>query len=380
MSNATHALPHPSYHRTWIEVSLGAVGENVHRFRELVGPGVEIMPCVKANAYGHGAVDVARAALAAGATRLVVATCLEGQELRDAGLTCPIHILGASLPEEIGPAIDSHLTLSLHELELARLVSLEAVRAGRTVRVHLKIDTGMGRLGILPEEAPDAAAQLAALPGLELEGLFMHFADAGDEAYSLHQLARFNDAIAALKTAGVTVPLIHAASSSAAVLYPQARFDIIRPGCATYGYHSPGWLKARFPVAPALAWRCVVVQLKDYPPGRHLGYNRTFTTRRPTRVAVLPVGYADGYLREFSNRADVLIHGRRAPVVGMISMDYTMVDATDLPEVHVGSHVALIGADGAERVTVEELAEHANTIPYCITSGIGRRAGRCTVA
>lgn len=377
MPDPITSLHHPSHHRTWIEVNLAAIRENIRRFRNLCENGAEVMPCVKADAYGHGAVAVSRAALEAGATRLVVATCLEGEDLRAAGIECPVHILGASLPEEIPCAIEADLTLSIHDIELARLISLEAVTHDKTVPVHFKIDTGMGRLGIMPEDAAEAAAQVAALPNIELEGLFMHFADAGDEAYSLRQLERFNDAIAVLEQAGVTVPLKHAASSSAAILYPDAHFDLIRPGCSVYGYHSPGWLGERFPVVSALSWRCVVVQLKDYPPGKHLGYNRTFTTRRPTRVAVLPVGYADGYHRHFSNRADVLIHGRRAPVVGMISMDYAMVDVTDLPEVHVGSHVTLIGAEKSDRITVEELAKHADTIPYCITTGLGLRPGRC---
>lgn len=372
-------LSHPSYHRSWIEVDLNAIQENFRRFQALVGPTVAIMPEIKADAYGHGAVAVGKTLLEAGAERLVVATCLEGEELRSAGITAPIHILGASLPEEVPYAIAKDLSLSLHEMELATIISLEAVKQNKTAVVHLKIDTGMGRLGILPEEAPRAALQIARLPNLKLEAVFMHFADAGDESYSLYQLKRFHDAYCHLAEAGVHVPLRHAASSVAAILYPESHFDMIRPGAGIYGFHSPAWIAQRFPVVPALSWKCVVIQTKDYPPGSHLGYNRTFTTRRPTRVAVLPVGYADGYLREFSNRADVLIQGRRAPVVGMISMDYTMVDVTDLPEVAVGSEVTLIGENGGDRITVEELAAHANTIPYVITTCLGRRPGRCYV-
>ncbi len=372
-------LSHPSHHRSWIEVDLDAIAENVRRFQTLVGDGGEVMPCVKADAYGHGAVAVARSAVAAGATRMVVATCLEGEELRAAGITVPVHILGASLPEEVAPALAADLCLSLHDMDLARLVGLEAVKKNKVAAVHLKIDTGMGRLGILPEAAASAARQIAELPGVELAGVFMHFADAGDEAYSRQQLVRFNDARRVLTEAGVKAPRAHAAGSAAAILYPAARFRMIRPGAGIYGYHAPAWLGERFPLRPALSWKCVVVQLKDYPQGSSLGYNRTFTTRRPTRVAVLPVGYGDGYLRGFSNKADVLIRGRRAPVVGMISMDYVLADVTDLPEVQVGSEVTLIGADGGDRVTVEELAAHAGTIPYCITTGLGRRPGRCYV-
>lgn len=369
-------LRHPSYHRCWVEVDLGAIAENARRFIDLVGPETGLMPEVKADAYGHGAIAVSRALLDAGARRLAVATVLEGEELRVAGITAPVHILGASLPEEIVPALENDLTLSLHDMGLAELIGLEAVRLGKTAPVHLKVDTGMGRLGVLPENVVAAATRIISLPGLSLEGVFMHFADAADEAYSTHQLERFNRALAALAEAGIDVPIRHAASSIAAVLYPESRFDIIRPGAGIYGFHSPAWVGDEFPVLPAMSWYCVIIQVKDYPAGLSLGYNRTFTTHRPTRIAVLPVGYADGYMLGFSNKADVLINGRRAPVVGMISMDYAMVDVTEMPEAVVGTGVVLMGEDRDERITVEELARHAGTIPYAITTCLGRRPGR----
>ncbi len=370
-------LHHPSHHRSWIEVDLAAIAHNVARFCELIGGRGLVMPAIKADAYGLGAVQVAPAALAGGAARLAVATCMEGEELRAAGITAPIQILGASLPEEVERLVANDLIPSIHDLDLARLVSLEAVKQEKLVPVHLKIDTGMGRLGVLPHETVHAAAVIHDLPNIEIEGLFMHFAEPADEAYSLQQLKRFNEGRHLLEESGVRVPLRHAASSAAALLYPESRFDMIRPGAGTYGFLSPTWLQEKINLRPALAWRCVVVQLKDYPPGSSLGYNRTFTTRRPTRVAVLPVGYADGYLRKFSNRAHVLIHGRRAPVVGMISMDYTMVDVTEFPDIAVGTEVTLIGQDGDHKVTLEELADYADTIPYAITTGLGGRPGRC---
>jgi alanine racemase len=372
-------LPHPSHHRSWIEVDLDAIRENVRRFRELAGEEGGVMPAVKADAYGHGAVAVTREALAAGAARVAVATCEEGEELRAAGIDAPVLILGASLPEEVPRAVGHGLGLGIHDLEIARLASLEAMRQGRRAVLHLKVDTGMGRLGILPENAVRAAREIAGLPNVVLEGVYMHFADATDEAYSREQLRRFRSATEALVASGVRPPLLHAANSAGAILYGDARFDLIRPGAGVYGYHNPGWLRGRFPLEPALSWRCAIVQIKDYPPGSHLGYNRTFTTRRPTRVAVLPVGYADGYLRGFSNRADVLVAGRRAPVVGLISMDYAMADVTEIPDIHKGSVVTLLGRDGAEAVTAEELAGHAGTVPYFITTGLGRRPGRLYV-
>lgn len=370
-------LKHPSLHRSWIEIDLSAIADNVGFFRERMGPECLIMPAVKADAYGHGAVRTARAVLAGGAARLAVATCLEGQVLREAGIGVPIQILGASLPEEVGTAVKYNLTLSLHELEIARLVSIAAVKEERTVPVQFKIDTGMGRLGILPEKAVAAAREVFALPALRFEGVFMHFADAADEAYSHFQIGRFNQACAALERAGVAGFIRHAASSVAALLYPEARFDMIRPGAGIYGYHSPAWLKKDFPVKPAMAWRSAIIQIKDYPPGSNLGYNHTFTTRRPTRVAVLPVGYADGYRREFSNRAEVLIRGRRAPVVGIVSMDYAMADVTEIrEELAPGTVATLLGEDGDDCISPEEMAEWGMTIPYCLTSGISSRVGR----
>lgn len=372
-------LPHPSLHRSWVEIDVSAIADNVRHYRRLVGPDRLIMPAVKANGYGHGAVMAARAALAGGADRLAVATCREGQELRDAGIGVPIQILGAMLPEEVSPAVKYNLTISLHDIDIARLAALEAADGDAIAPVHLKIDTGMGRLGVAPEKAAAAAAYVARLPGLRLEGVFMHFADPADEQYSRFQLGRFAKARQAIRDAGVGGFLVHAASSDAAVLYPESYFDMIRPGAGIYGYLSPSWIREGVPLRHVMTWKSAVIQLKDYPAGSNLGYSRTFTTRRPTRVAVLPLGYADGYRREFSNKAQVLIRGRRAPVVGIVSMDYAMVDVTDLDDIEVGAVATLLGPDRDDVISTEEMAEWGGTIPYCITTGIGGRVGRLYV-
>lgn len=371
-----NTLAHPSLHRTWVEIDLRAIRENTAFFRRLIGPDRMLMPAVKADAYGHGAVESARAALKGGADRLAVATCLEGQTLREAGIGVPIQVLGAAFPEEVRMAVRYNLTLSIHDMYIAQLIALAAVESERQVPVQFKIDTGMGRLGILPENAAAAAAEVAGLPGLHFEGVFMHFADAGDDAYSRWQMAEFDRACRELENAGVRGFLRHAASSGAAILYPEAHYDLIRPGCGIYGYHSPAWLAKEHPLRPAMSWRSAIIQIKEYPAGRNLGYNRTFTTRRPTRVAVLPVGYADGYRREFSNRAEVLIRGRRFPVVGVVSMDYAMVDITEVDDVDIGTVATLLGADRDGLIAPEEMAEWGATIPYCLTTGVGRRVGR----
>lgn len=377
---AAGAVPHPSYARSWLEVDLTAIAENLRAFQGLVGPAVGVIPAVKADAYGHGASTVAATLMAAGAAGVAVATVLEAEDLRRDGFAGPIQLLGAILPEEVPGAVANDIIVSLHDIDGAAALDAEAERQGRTaadpVEIHLKIDTGMGRLGILPPDAVAAAERIAALPRLRLGAVFMHFADAGDDAYSRQQLFRFHDACNQLAEAGIEPPLRHAANSAAAILYPEAHFDRIRPGAGIYGFHSPSWTRDLLELRPALSWRCQVIQLKDYPPGSNLGYNRTFTTRRPTRVAILPVGYGDGYLRALSNRAEVLIGGRRAPVVGMISMDYSMADVTELPGVAVGDVVTLLGHDGGHWVTLEDLALWADTIPYTLTTGLGLRPAR----
>ncbi|MCL2001561.1 MAG: alanine racemase [Planctomycetes bacterium] len=367
---------HPSLRRIWAEVNLSAIADNVRYFRGIIGPDRLLMPAVKADAYGHGAEPVARAVLAGGADRLAVATCLEGQSLREAGIGISIQVLGALLPEEVRTAIKYDLTLSIHEPETAGFVSREAALAGKVVPVHVKIDTGMGRLGILPENAVKAAREASGLPGLRLEGVFMHFADAGDEAYSRFQLAGFNQACSAIEQAGISGFVRHAANSAASLLYPEARFDMIRPGAGIYGYHSPGRLRKDFTLRPALSLKSAVIQVKSYPAGSSLGYGRTFTTSRPTRIAILPLGYADGYRREFSNRAEVLIRGMRAPVVGMVSMDYAMADVTSIGDIPPGTEATMLGEDGGDRIWPEELAEWGETIPYCLTTGLGKRVDR----
>ncbi|MCD7895745.1 MAG: alanine racemase [Planctomycetaceae bacterium] len=372
-------LHHPTLHRTWTEVALGAIRHNIELFREWVGPGCVVMPTLKADAYGHGSVPVARAATRAGAERLAVATCLEGQVLREAGIGVPIHILGATLPEEVEAAVRLGLTLSIHEMHIAELAAIAAHRHGRTVPVHCKIDTGMGRLGILPDDAVRLVTAVAALPGLQVEGLFMHFAEAGDAEFSQKQIDEFEQVTARLRAAGLDGLVRHASSTAAVVRYPEANFDMVRPGSGVYGYIAPAEMAGEMPLRQALSWKSSVIQVKEYPAGHTLGYDRTYTTSRPTRVAILPVGYADGYRRENSNRAMVLIRGQRAPVVGRVSMDYTMVDVTELPDIAVGAVATLLGPDRDDRITTEELADWGNTIPHCVTTGISPRVGRVYV-
>lgn len=369
---------HPSLNRSWVEINLDAVMENVRKFKNLVGSNVEIMHAVKANGYGHGAVEISRAALSAGASRLGVGNCHEGEELRASGIAAPIQVLGALLPEEVEDAVEANLTLSIHDIDIARLISLAAVRQEKQTKVHIKIDTGMGRLGILPEDIEETLAEIKTFPGLDIEGIFTHFSEAEDKEYSLSQISLFSEVTERLAKKGFNFFLKHAANTTAAVLFPQSHYDMIRPGIGIYGMHSLSRLNREFPLRPVLTWRCLVVQIKDYPEGCFLGYNRTFKTKRRSRVAILPIGYADGYRRGFSNKADVLIAGKRCPVIGSVSMDYTMVDVTELDEnnICVGSTATLLGQDNEENISAEELSSLLpDAIPYEITSCIGDRVG-----
>ncbi|MHC4870729.1 MAG: alanine racemase, partial [Planctomycetota bacterium] len=369
---------HPSLNRSWVDIDLDAVCLNTASFRKLVGSDVEIMHAVKANGYGHGAVEVAKAALSAGVNRLGVGNCQEGEELRSGSIAAPIQVLGALLPEEVEYAVEFNLTPSIHNLEIARLISLAAVRQEKTVKAHIKVDTGMGRLGILPDKIAEILAEINDYPALEIDGIFTHFSEAEDEKFCLEQIESFSNIINVLEGKGFKFAVKHAANTTAAVLYPQSHFDMIRPGIGIYGVHNLPEFDEKFPLQPVLSWRCLVVQVKDYPQGSFLGYSRTFKTERNSRIAILPIGYADGYRRGFSNKADVIISGERCPVVGSVSMDYTMVDVTDLAEdkVKVGSTVTLLGQDRGKIITANELAGLlGDAIPYEITSCIGDRVG-----
>jgi alanine racemase len=371
--------------RSWLEIDLDAITANTGRFRELGGGRVQVFAVVKADGYGHGAVEVSKAALAGGATRLAVADVREALELRRAGLAAPVHILGAILPAEVDTVVEHGLIASVHGPELLIPLSRAAVRQGKLAVVHLKIDSGMGRLGIFPREALSVGETVRRLPGLHREGVYTHVSQPDDAAYTLAQLQTFDDVCRALTQASMPVPVRHAANSRTALCFPSAHYDALRPGLGLYGLCDDPAFRQKFPLRPALSWRTLVVHVKSYPPGHTLGYNRTFTTTRWTRVALLPVGYADGYRRSLSNRAQILVHGKRAPVIGMVSMDWTMADVSDMVGVEAGSVATLVGADGEERITIEDLASWMpGVIPYEIVTTLGgrnvRRYGSCNRA
>ncbi len=364
-------------------IDVDAVAANLGAVRSVLRPGVALLAVVKADAYGHGSIQVSRALMAAGADALGVAFVEEGVLLRRAGgLRAPILVMGPA-PAHAAEAILEHdLTpVVSDDLPLAERLSGLAVRAGRTVDVHLKVDTGMARLGVPPGDASAWAAKLARLPGLRLAGLMSHFADAEAEEPDLarEQLARFREADRALRAAGLDPGRRHLANSAGLLALPEAQLDLVRPGILLYGYAPSPRLASRLPLRPALTLRTRIAALRGVARGQGVSYGHTFVAARDLRVATLPVGYADGVRRCLSNRGEVLVHGRRAPILGRVCMDMTLVDVSAVPEAALGDEAVLIGRQGDEAITAEDVAAAAGTISYEVLTGIGPRIPRVYV-
>ncbi len=336
------------------------------------------MAVVKANAYGHGATGVTRALVRSGVSRFAVVSVEEGVTLRQAGINAPIVVLGALFPEQIPDLIAHQLTPVISDAAILPTLSQAAAALNGPYPVHLKIETGMGRLGLSIDDLR-AVAQSPHLQGpLQLEGLMTHLADTDGptEDTTSRQLSVFQEAVTRLTGQGCAVPLLHAANSAGLVRFPEARFSLVRPGIMLYGYHSlPDSVPAP-QLKPVLSLRTAIAQLRTVSPGRPVSYNGTFVATRPTRVAVLPIGYADGYSRRLSNRGKVLIHGRRVPIIGVVCMDMTLVDVTDLDDPRVGDEVVLIGRQGHDMIGADEIADWTGTISYEVLCSIGPRVPR----
>ena len=358
-----------------LRTNLAAVGAHLRAARNSAKPPPRICLAVKANAYGHGAVPVARAALQAGVSMFGVATVDEGVELREAGIKEPILLFGLPLPEEAPAIAAAGLTPLCGDAALGRDLARAAAAAGRTVEVHLKIDTGMERIGCRPQEAAAIAEQLRGLAGLRLTGLCTHFARSSevDQEYSRAQLAAFHDAIAAIPNRDRL--LLHTANSGAIVGLPESHLDMVRLGVIAYGYYPGDDLPRPIAVQPVMELATHLVYLKRVPAGTGISYGHTHRTAADTVIATLPAGYADGYPRLLSNRAKVMIRGRRYPVVGRICMDQFLVDLGPRPDAARYDRAVLIGPDPAGP-DAAELAALIGTIPYEITSAISARVPR----
>ncbi len=321
---------------------------------------------------------MARAALESGAVWLAVNRSGEGTALRRAGIGAPILVMGYSPAASVTAAVEDDLALTVTDLALAEALSAAAGRAGKTVRVHVKVDTGMGRFGMAPEEVVDFACALGRLPGLALDGLFTHFAvaDQADKSYTRRQFAVYCQVLAALEAAGIRVPVRHAANSAAALDLPEMHLDAVRVGIALYGLHPSQEVEPAVALRPALALKSRVAQVRRLPAGSSISYGRTFITERPSTVALISCGYGDGYARLNSNRGAVLVGGERAPIRGRVCMDQFVVEVPDGAEALRNDEVVLIGQQGDERLSAEEVASWAETINYEITTQLLPRVPR----
>jgi alanine racemase len=365
-------------HLTWVEVDLDAIAHNARGLKACAGEGTELMAVVKANAYGHGAVPVARTALENGASRLAVNRVLEGVALRQAGLTAPILILGYSLPGEAETIVRWDLTPTVTTVEGALALSAMSDRQGKVIPIHVKVDTGMGRFGLLPDEVVAFVRRIAELPGLKLEGLFTHFAvaDSADKTYTRRQFDLYMGVVGQLEAAGFAVPLRHVANSAATLDLPEMHLDMVRCGIALYGLRPSDDVEPAIPLKPAMALKSRVARVRTLPPGASISYGCTYTTTRPTPVALVPVGYGDGCHRILSNKGSVLIGGKRAPIVGRVCMDQFVADVTDIEGVRQDDEVVVLGRQGAEEISAEEVAALAGTINYEVVTSILPRVTR----
>ncbi len=351
-----------------------------HNFNEVLrrAEGRKILAVVKAQAYGHGALRVSRHLLELGAGMLGVALIEEGRELRAAGIESPILVMGAVLPEQAAEIAELGLTPVVYDMAVARAVSEAAQRFKKKIPVHVKIDTGMGRIGVNYAGAEEFIADLARLNGIEVQGIMTHFADADlrDKRFAAEQMDRFGCVLKKLDARGISIPLRHAANSAAVLDFRKALFTMIRPGLMIYGYNPLEGAGIDADLRPVLSLVTRIAFLKKVPPGVPISYGRTFVTKRESMIATIPIGYADGYNRALSNRGEAIVRGIRVPVAGRVCMDMTMLDVTDVPGVNAGDEVILIGNQENERITAYDIAAKTGTIPYEVLCGISSRVPR----
>lgn len=364
---------------TVVEVDLDAIKHNIGQFRRHLSSGIKIMAIVKADAYGHGAVSVAKTALSSGADWLGVAFLDEALELRAAGIKAPILVMGYTPPRGISVGIEEEISLTISSLETAEMIARHVQEKGKKAQVHLKVDTGMSRLGLALEEVIPTVEKLKAIQGLQLQGLFTHFAtaDEKDKTQTRKQYRRFSKIIAQLRNRGITIPVIHTSNSAATIDLPEYAHSMVRIGIGMYGYYPSADVNQQaVRLQPALSLKTRIVHLKRPPAGEGVSYGRTYLSDGTRWIATLPIGYADGYSRLLSSRGEVLVKGRRVPIVGRICMDQLMVDVTEVMPVALNEEVVVYGRQGTEAIFASEIATLLSTIPYEVTCMINRRVPR----
>ena len=357
---------------TWLEIDLDTIGYNIREVQQHLEDSTDIMAIVKADAYGHGAVEVSKLAIQKGVRWLGVATVEEGVRLREEGIDINILILGTVLSNQIEDVVAHNLTPTVYSYDLAKRLN----QLNQKIKIQLKIDTGMGRIGLLVDEAVTEIKKIANLPNIIIEGIFTHFAVADENReYTKEQLTNFNQIIADLEKEGIDIPIKHAANSAAIIDFPKAYFNLVRMGIVMYGLYPDSKLSSKMNkiirLRPAMVWRARIVHIKELDKGKSISYGCTYTTTRKTKIATLPVGYHDGYSRRLSG-GSVLVNGQRREILGRVCMDQMMIDVTDI-DVKVGDIVTLLGRDNEEVISTEELADKVGTINYEIISRVGPR-------
>ena len=378
-----------AHHRaTRAEINLKAFKHNLQNLKTVLGSKTDIMAVIKADAYGHGALPCAKAAIESGVGYLGAGVIEEGIELRKNGIKGPVLILGGIFPDEVTDLVHHNLSTILHTPHLAEALSKEGKKQGKTVNIHIKVDTGMNRLGVLPENLLALTEKISSLPNLKIEALSTHFSSADDEDLTItnQQIELFKKALNKLKKTGIIPPLTHLANTSALFRFTESHSKMVRPGLILYGALPSPILN---PVVenfcrnenlenfePVMQWKSRIILLKSVQKGQALSYSRKYFTQKDSRIATLPIGYADGLPRRLSNNMEVLVKGRRVPQVGTICMDMILIDVSKVPDVQIGDEVVIFGKQGEEVIQVEELAQKADTIPYEILCNIGKRVPR----
>ena len=366
-----------TYRPTWAEIDLSAIRFNFRQIKKLVGKNVKTMAVVKANAYGHGITEVSRVLSEEGVDYLSVASVDEALRLRSRKIKNPVLILGSVLPHEVEAALKNDITLTLANEELLKAINDEAEKLNLRAKVHIKIDTGMGRIGVWYEEALPFIKRASDSGHIKLEGIYTHFsAAARDHFFTTSQIESFENLIKKLEDEGINIPYRHAANSIATVDFRRSHLNLVRPGLIIYGMYPKRGFEKLVKLKPAFSLKTKIVFLKDTPAGRSISYGRTYITQKRTKIATIPIGYADGYGRILSNKAEALVRGRPAPVVGKVTMDQTMIDVGHIRGVKLGDEVVLIGRQKMGWIRAEKLARLAGTIPYEIVCAITDRVPR----
>ncbi|MFH1878837.1 MAG: alanine racemase [Candidatus Omnitrophota bacterium] len=362
---------------TWAEINLGAIRKNLNCIRGLLDPGKDIMAVVKANAYGHGLCEISKVLVEEGIDYLGVATVDEALALRRAGIRKPVLVLGATMAEEARAAVAHDITITLCDREILKVLVNSAVEMKKRPKAHIKIDTGMGRIGVWHEDSIAFIREVFSRKEVDLEGVYTHFSSAArDKMMTLLQIRDFGDVIDDMKLSGINVKYTHAANSVAVVDWEKSHLNLVRTGILLYGVYPKEAFRREFRLEPVLSLKTKIVFLKDTPPGRSISYGRTYITQNQTRIATIPIGYADGYGRILSNKAEALIRGQFVRIVGMVTMDQTLLDVGHIPGVKVGDEVVLIGRQEQSEIPIEKIAKLAGTIPYEILSQITDRVPR----